>query len=108
MECKLTDYQILIVSLLPGIGRKTLHSIIQKIQFHPENTDDIHDALDELAIELPRFKAPNIDAIRRAEKHAKKRKEEIDDLLTWLISGALALLLLGLCFWWITLLFEKT
>lgn len=42
-----------------------------------------------------------------AEKHAKKRKEEIDDLLTWLISGALALLLLGLCFWWITLLLGK-
>lgn len=42
-----------------------------------------------------------------AEKHAKKRKEEIDELLTWLIGGALALLLLGLCFWWITLLLGK-
>ena len=42
-----------------------------------------------------------------AANHAKKRKDEIDDLLTWLIGGALALLLLGLCFWWLTLLMEK-
>jgi hypothetical protein len=42
-----------------------------------------------------------------AEKHAKKRKEDIEDLLTWLISGALVILLLGLCFWWLTLLTEK-
>lgn len=42
-----------------------------------------------------------------AEKHAKKRKEEIDDLLTWLIGSAVALLLLGLVFWWLTLLMEK-
>lgn len=42
-----------------------------------------------------------------AANHAKKRKDEIDDLLTWLIGGALALLLLGLCFWWLTMLLEK-
>ena len=42
-----------------------------------------------------------------AEKHAKKRREEIDDLVTWLISGALVILLLGLCFWWLTLLTGK-
>ena len=42
-----------------------------------------------------------------AENHAKKHKEEVDELLTWLIGGALALLLLGLCFWWATLLLEK-
>ena len=42
-----------------------------------------------------------------AEKHAKKRKEDIEDLLTWLISGALVILLLGLCFWWLTLLTGK-
>lgn len=41
------------------------------------------------------------------ENHAKKRKEEVDELLTWLIGGALALLLLGLCFWWTTLLLGK-
>ena len=42
-----------------------------------------------------------------AANHAKKRKEEIEDLLTWLIGGALALLLLGLLFWWLTMLLEK-
>ena len=42
-----------------------------------------------------------------AANHAKKRKDEIDELLTWLIGGALALLLLGLCFWWLTLLMGK-
>jgi len=42
-----------------------------------------------------------------AENHAKKRKAEIEDLLTWLIAGALILLLLGLCFWWLTLLTGK-
>ena len=42
-----------------------------------------------------------------AKKHEEKRKADIDDLLTWLIGGALALLLLGLCFWWLTMLLEK-
>jgi len=42
-----------------------------------------------------------------AEKHAKKRKEDIEDLLTWLTAGALVILLLGLCFWWTTLLLGK-
>jgi len=42
-----------------------------------------------------------------AENHAKKRREEIDDLITWLIAGALIILLLGLCIWWATLLMGK-
>jgi hypothetical protein len=42
-----------------------------------------------------------------AENHAKKRKEEIEDLVTWLIAGALIILLLGMCFWWLTLLTGK-
>ena len=42
-----------------------------------------------------------------AANHAKKRKEEIDDLLTWFIGSALTLLVLGLCFWWLTMLLEK-
>ena len=41
------------------------------------------------------------------EKNAQKRKEEIDDLITWLIAGALMILLLSMCFWWLTLLMEK-
>ena len=42
-----------------------------------------------------------------AKKHAKKRKDDIDELLTWLLAGALMLLLLGFLFWWLTLLMEK-
>lgn len=42
-----------------------------------------------------------------AENKAKKSKEDLDELLTWLIAGALVLLLLGLLFWWLTLLMEK-
>jgi hypothetical protein len=42
-----------------------------------------------------------------AENHRKKRKKDIDELLTWLIGGALAFLLLGLCFWWTILLLGK-
>lgn len=42
-----------------------------------------------------------------AANHAKKRKEEIEDLVTWLIAGALIILLLGMCFWWLTLLMGK-
>ena len=33
--------------------------------------------------------------------------EKVDDFLTWLIAGALIILLLGLCFWWLTLLMGK-
>ena len=42
-----------------------------------------------------------------AENKAKKSKEDLDELLTWLMAGALVLLLLGLLFWWLTLLMEK-
>ena len=41
------------------------------------------------------------------EKNAKIKREEWEDFLTWLISGALIILLLGLCFWWLTLLMGK-
>jgi len=39
-------------------------------------------------------------------KKAKAKKEEWEDFLTWLIAGALIILLLSLCFWWLTLLME--
>jgi hypothetical protein len=41
------------------------------------------------------------------EKNAKAKKEEMDDFLTWLIAGALIILLLAMCFWWLTLLMGK-
>jgi len=41
------------------------------------------------------------------EKNAKAKKEEMDEFLTWLMGGALVLLLLGMSFWWLTLLMGK-
>tara|TARA_R110000822_G_scaffold144611_6_gene283405 strand:+ start:14669 stop:15136 length:468 start_codon:yes stop_codon:yes gene_type:complete len=38
------------------------------------------------------------------EKNAKIKQEEWEDFLTWLIAGALVILLLALCFWWLTIL----
>ena len=42
-----------------------------------------------------------------AKKHAEKHKEEVEDLLTWLMAGALMILLFSLIFWWLTLLMDK-
>jgi len=41
------------------------------------------------------------------EKNAKAKKAEMDEFLTWLMGGALVLLLLGMSFWWLTLLMGK-
>ena len=41
------------------------------------------------------------------EKNAKARKEEMDDFLTWLIAGALIILLLSMSFWWLSILMGK-
>jgi hypothetical protein len=40
-------------------------------------------------------------------KHAKKKKEEIDDLINWLLGGGIVLLVLVFSFWWLTILMEK-
>jgi len=42
-----------------------------------------------------------------AANHAKKRKEEVEELQTWLMGSLLVLLLLGLSFWWLTILMGK-
>jgi hypothetical protein len=41
------------------------------------------------------------------EKNAKAKKAEMDEFLTWLMGGALVILLLALSFWWLTILMEK-
>ena len=41
------------------------------------------------------------------EKNAKAKKEEMEDLLTRLMAGALVILLLSMCYWWLTMLLEK-
>jgi hypothetical protein len=42
-----------------------------------------------------------------AKKHAEKHKEEVEDLLTWLMAGGLVILLFSLIFWWLTILMDK-
>ena len=41
------------------------------------------------------------------ERNAKAKAEEMEDFLTWLMAGALIILLLAMCFWWLTLLMGK-
>jgi hypothetical protein len=41
------------------------------------------------------------------EKNAAIKKKEMDEFINWLLGGAIAILVLGLSFWWLTLLMEK-
>ena len=41
------------------------------------------------------------------EKNAQAKQEEWEDFLTWLIAGALVILMLSMCVWWLTILMEK-
>jgi len=41
------------------------------------------------------------------EKNAAIKKKEMDEFINWLLGGAIAILVLGLSFWWLTMLLEK-
>jgi len=41
------------------------------------------------------------------EKNAAAKKKEMDELINWLLGGAIVILVLGLVFWWLTMLLEK-
>jgi len=41
------------------------------------------------------------------EKNAAAKKKELDELINWLLGGAIVILVLGLVFWWLTMLLEK-
>jgi hypothetical protein len=41
------------------------------------------------------------------EKNAAAKKKELDELINWLLGGAIVILVLGLSFWWLTMLLEK-
>jgi hypothetical protein len=41
------------------------------------------------------------------EKNAAAKKKELDELINWLLGGAIVILVLGLVFWWLTLLMGK-
>ena len=41
------------------------------------------------------------------EKNASAKKKEMDEFINWLLGGAIVILVLGLVFWWLTMLLEK-
>ena len=41
------------------------------------------------------------------EKNAAAKKKELDELINWLLGGAIAILVFSLIFWWLTILMEK-
>jgi len=41
------------------------------------------------------------------EKNAAAKKKELDELINWLLGGAIAILVFGLIFWWLSILLEK-
>jgi hypothetical protein len=41
------------------------------------------------------------------EQNAAAKKKELDELINWLLGGAIVILVLGLSFWWLTLLMGK-
>lgn len=41
------------------------------------------------------------------EKNAAIKKKEMDEFINWLLGGAIVILVLGLSFWWLTMLLEK-
>jgi DNA processing protein len=83
--CQLTDYQLLVLSLIRGVGRRTLLEIVRFIQFVPSNIEELYEALKEHVQDIPRFRVPEIETIIDAENRAKNllakaQKEEIDIL----------------------------
>jgi hypothetical protein len=41
------------------------------------------------------------------EKTAAAKKKEMDELINWILGGAIFILVLGLSYWWLTMLLEK-
>ena len=41
------------------------------------------------------------------EKNAAAKKKELDELINWLLGGAIAILVFSLIFWWLSILLEK-
>jgi hypothetical protein len=40
-------------------------------------------------------------------KHAKKKKEDLDELISWLLGGGIILMVLGFAVWWLSILLGK-
>ena len=40
-------------------------------------------------------------------KHAKKKQEDWDELINWMLGGGIVLMVFGFAVWWLTMLLEK-
>jgi len=40
-------------------------------------------------------------------KHAKKKKEDLDELISWLLGGGIILMVFGFVVWWLSILLGK-
>ena len=40
-------------------------------------------------------------------KHAKKKQEDWDELVNWILGGGIVLMVFGFAVWWLTMLLEK-
>lgn len=40
-------------------------------------------------------------------KHAKKKQEDWDELINWILGGGIVLMIFGFAVWWLTMLLEK-
>lgn len=40
-------------------------------------------------------------------KHAKKKQEDWDELINWILGGGIVLMVFGFAVWWLTMLLEK-
>jgi len=40
-------------------------------------------------------------------KHAKKKQEDWDELINWILGGGIIFMVLGFAIWWLTILLEK-
>ncbi|CAB4136615.1 hypothetical protein UFOVP306_39 [uncultured Caudovirales phage] len=40
-------------------------------------------------------------------KHAKKKQQDWDELISWILAGGIILMVFGFAIWWLTILLEK-
>lgn len=69
-DCQLTDFQILLLLFMPGMGRKTLFKVMQLISFSPSSIKELHEALIASEKEISRFTVPDLETMKNAENRA--------------------------------------
>ena len=61
---------------LQRVGRKTAWQLADRITHRPTGAADLHSMLREVAVDVPRFKAPSIEDLRTASDRAARVEEE--------------------------------